>query len=248
MYPAIAQRSRISVWHAALGAAWLAVLVAAVRPAAGQTSDGRPDGPDHGGFVRFDIPAQPLSGALNAYAVVTRVQLFVDSAVIAGRRSPGLRGVFTPEGGLLALLAGTGLAAHAVGDEGFTLVPAAGQARGEGPSAPAARRFQGYSARLQLALMGALCRNAETRPGGYRTVARMWLDPAGAVVRVALVTSTGDSARDEAVSRVLGGVAVGEPTPSGLPQPVTMLLGPGARSAEAYCPPPGDAHSAGAAP
>lgn len=86
-----------------------------VRSAVAQAAAGK--------WVDFDIPAQSLAGALNAYGSATHVQLFVDAALTSGRRSAALHGVFTPEAGLLGLIARTGLTAFPIGDEGFTLVP-----------------------------------------------------------------------------------------------------------------------------
>jgi TonB family protein len=206
-----------------------------VRSAVAQATTGK--------WVDFDIPAQSLAGALNAYGSATHVQLFVDAALTSGRRSAALHGVFTPEAGLLGLIAGTGLTALPIGDEGFTLVPLhEGQSKGgdeqSQPSlTPLARRFAEYSAELQRDLTIRLCQHEETRPGGYRTLVRFWINSAGSVTQAELLTSTGDGARDAKLLSVLRSLTVEGSPPPDLPQPVTLLLAPGAKPADDYCAP-----------
>lgn len=216
----------------------------------GAAQEGSASAQDNGvpnAWIDFDIPAQPLAGALNAYGAATHIQLFVDSSLTSGRRSTALRGAFTPEAGLLSLIAGTGLIARPIGDEGVTLVPldkaqidaeAGGGPSSSSPLPMAALRFAGYSTRLQRALIKALCQRGGTaRPGNYRTLIRLWIDSSGSVARMALLMSTGDRARDVTLSDALSSLATGEPPPPGLPQPITLLLAPGAKPAEDYCPP-----------
>jgi TonB family protein len=197
----------------------------------------------NGKWIDFDIPAQSLAGALNAYGSVTHVQLFVDAALTSGRRSAALHGVFAPEAGLLALIAGTGLTAFPIGDEGFTLVPLHdGQGEGGDEQAqpsqpPKARRFAEYSAELQRDLTTTLCQHEETRPGSYRTLVRFWIDSSGSVTQAELLTSTGDRERDARLLSVLRNLTVSGSPPPDLPQPITLLLAPGAKPADDYCPP-----------
>lgn len=61
------------------------------------------------GSRSFDIPAQPLAGALTAFGVQSGLQISVDTAILSGLRSPGVKGAQTPERGLTALLSGTGM-------------------------------------------------------------------------------------------------------------------------------------------
>ena len=80
--------------------------------------------------THFDIPAQSLAMALDAYCAAAGLQMFVDTGSIAGRRSALVRGELTRERALQDLLSGTGLAARFVGDQGFTLcVPVPGANR-----------------------------------------------------------------------------------------------------------------------
>ena len=57
----------------------------------------------------FDIPAGSLGDALNLYAAQADQQIFFSGEMVAGLRSPGLRGRFTPAEALNRLLRGSGL-------------------------------------------------------------------------------------------------------------------------------------------
>ncbi len=78
----------------------------------------------NGKWIDFDIPAQPLARALNAYGSATHIQLFVrcdlDFWAPLGSSAWSLH---ARSGSLGADVAGTGLVAFPIGDEGFTLVP-----------------------------------------------------------------------------------------------------------------------------
>ncbi|KRQ92813.1 secretin and TonB N-terminal domain-containing protein [Bradyrhizobium valentinum] len=188
--------------------------------------------------VQFDIPAQPLELALNAYGAATQIQLFVDAELVSGLRSTALQGVLTPEAALRALLAGTGLTARAIDDQGITLVPLP-PGNGSAASAPGkvsatVMRFNNYSAAIQDTLRIALCRRAETTPGSYRALMRIWINASGVIVRSELVTSTGNGSRDAAIAAAVRDLAVGLPPPRDLRQPVTLLVSADGASS-AYC-------------
>ncbi|NZA27169.1 TonB-dependent receptor [Luteimonas sp. SJ-92] len=57
---------------------------------------------------RFDIPAQPLGDALQAFARASRQQVSFDGAALAGKTSSGLSGDYLPEEALRRLLEGSG--------------------------------------------------------------------------------------------------------------------------------------------
>jgi hypothetical protein len=188
--------------------------------------------------IYVDIPAQPLATALDAYCAAAGVQMFIDTASIAGRRSVAVRGEFTREGALQGLLSGTALAARFVGNQGFTLVSLSSVDADVGASMSpsfASRRFDGYSALLQTGLRKALCRSNETRPGTYRFVGRLWIGARGTISRAELITSTGNGVRDAALLSTLQAVVIGEAPPPDLPQPVTLLLVADTAVAAEYC-------------
>ncbi len=59
--------------------------------------------------IAFNIPAQDLGGALNAFADRAGLRLLFPSNLVAGRRSAGLAGTLTRNQALTRLLAGSGL-------------------------------------------------------------------------------------------------------------------------------------------
>lgn len=213
----------------------LAATFAVAAPDQGLDGAGFPKVP-----VRFDIPAQPLSDALYLYSSVTDIEILVPAEMLVRRRSSGITGLLLPADALRALLAGTGLVPRSAGASAFTLVPATPDAMGTAAHIP---RYPQYSAALQAAVTSALCRLRETRPGGYRAAARLWVGPSGAVTRVGFLGTTGDADRDAMLAGLLARLVISEPPPANLPQPTTVVVLPRPETA-ADCPPDG----AGAAP
>jgi iron complex outermembrane receptor protein len=72
---------------------------------------------------RFDIPAQPLSQALNQLALQSNREILFSPRLTAGRRGPPLRGVFSAEEALARLLSGSGLTVRLEG-RSFLIQPA----------------------------------------------------------------------------------------------------------------------------
>jgi iron complex outermembrane receptor protein len=56
-----------------------------------------------------DIPAQNLGDALQAFALASHHKLLYSSDLVAGKKSPALKGRFTTEEGVKRLLASTDL-------------------------------------------------------------------------------------------------------------------------------------------
>lgn len=193
-------------------------LIARVATAGTQT------GPDAEASRRapasFNIPAQPLADALYLYSTITGIEVLVPGDMVARRRSASVTGELTSEDALRTLLSGTGLSLRYTGLNAFTLVPEAPAAPGQIP------RFARYSTALQAAITNALCRLHESRPGGYRIAARLWIGATGAVTRVSFLGTTGDTDRDSVLASLLGRLVVGEAPPANLPQPTTVLLLP----------------------
>jgi len=181
--------------------------------------------------ISFDIPALPLGTALDRFMSVTNVAVFVDSAVIAGRTSTALQGYLSPDGALRSLLTGTGLDPQPIGSGAYTLVQLT-----HPPEIQPLPRFADYAAALQKMVTAALCRRDDTRPTHYRMVIRLWLNPAGAVTRVELGSSTGDPGLDLAIGDALRHIDIEMPAPAGLPQPVKLAIMP-LTTGDAACPP-----------
>jgi hypothetical protein len=201
--------------------ALLALIASTVAVVAAQDA-----GRDGTGFsempMRFDIEAQPLADALYTYSSVTGIEILVPEDMLAGRRSPGVTGMLAPEQALRALLLGSGVVPRPAGPSALTLAvtPA--------PSATAPRipRYAHYSAALQMAVTNVLCKLHETRPGGYRLAARLWVGPSGAITRVGFLGTTGDADRDSALFSLLSRVTISEAPPLDLPQPTTLVILP----------------------
>jgi outer membrane receptor protein involved in Fe transport len=85
--------------------------------------------------LSFDIPAQPLSQALNQLALRSDREILFSPALTQGKRSPGLSGTFTAETALERLLAGSGLIVQLEG-RSFLVVPAPQLTKTPAPDAP----------------------------------------------------------------------------------------------------------------
>ncbi|MGE5567262.1 MAG: TonB-dependent receptor domain-containing protein [Parcubacteria group bacterium] len=86
--------------------------------------------------IKFDQPAQPLAQALRSYSAVADREIIFADALVAGRTAPPLKGQYTAEGALVALLDGTGLKADRTAS-GVLLIqradnPQSGSAAGDG--------------------------------------------------------------------------------------------------------------------
>ena len=69
----------------------------------------------------LDIPAQNLNDALQAFALASQHKLLYSSALVDGRRSPALKGQYTTEQAVKALLSGTRLD-YEVTSDGLVLI------------------------------------------------------------------------------------------------------------------------------
>jgi len=72
----------------------------------------------------FSIPAQALASALLEYSRQSDILVVVAPGLIAGKRSPGVSGAYTPSAALEKLLVGTGLKPIRAQNGGFTLASA----------------------------------------------------------------------------------------------------------------------------
>lgn len=72
----------------------------------------------------FDIPAMPLSDALRAFSVTSRIAVAASADQVTGRSSAPLRGRYAPQDALKIMLTGTDLLARQSTPRNFTLVKA----------------------------------------------------------------------------------------------------------------------------
>jgi len=229
--PFLPSRYRAASAGPFLLAGWaLSLLLCGAAPAAAA--------PPPGPLLRFDIERQPLGQALEQYFHTTGQSLLYDDAITAGRQAGPLQGAFTAEAALRALLADTGIVARQTAPGAFMLLEAAagGPRASKGPS-PGDRpeAAPAYYAALQASVGRALCGDPLTALGDYRLAARVWIGAEGAVRRV-LLHSTGDAVRDRRVETRLLGIRLLEPLPSGVTQPLTLLVLPRASGQSGDCP------------
>jgi hypothetical protein len=186
--------------------------------------------------IALDIPTQPLASALYAYSAATAVEVVADGALVSGRQSAALKGMFTPEEALRDLLAGTGLTVQHAGAGAFVLVPLpTTMAAVRSPAPPPAPDYVDYSALLQVAMKHALCRLGTIAPGDYRLAVQLWLSPSGTVTQTRLLGSTGNNDRDAVLLAAMRDLVIGASPPAGLPQPVTLVILPRSPTATGDC-------------
>jgi hypothetical protein len=187
----------------------------------------------------FDIPAQPLTSALDAYSAVTGLEVFYDGGLSFGSRSATVKGLFPPTIALQALLAGTGLMARRTDANGFTIRAAPPQAAISGPTADRTppQAYDPYFSTLQKSVSTALCKGPETEPGTEQVLLRLWVGSDGRVLRGEPVSQMRQGVRAAAILRRLQDLWIGPP-PQGMPQPIIMVVFPRAPGAPA-CQSPG---------
>ena len=118
----------------------------------------------------FDIPAQPLSGALNAFGRQSGLQVTIDLSLAAGVQSQAVSGSMTSAEALNQLLAGTGITGRFTGkphrraDEAVERRRTGRRATRPGAGAGLSRAAAGDDRQLAAALRG--------RPGGDGRAAR----------------------------------------------------------------------------
>ncbi|KAG1469590.1 hypothetical protein G6F57_012119 [Rhizopus arrhizus] len=102
----------------------------------------------------YDLPAQPLAAALDAYSRLTGVDLVIGAALPTGHPAPALRGDFDDAQALSRLLAGTGLRPRFIDARRATLEPAPAE-RSDGSRRTGPLRVQGDTAHGQAPGTGA---------------------------------------------------------------------------------------------
>ncbi len=102
-----------------LMAAFIALIAPASSALPGAVADRKSQAPRK--VQLFNIPAQPLSSALQTYSAVSGNQVICDSRLARGRRSSVVVGLFTAETALRMLLDGTELTIRYTGPRDITL-------------------------------------------------------------------------------------------------------------------------------
>jgi hypothetical protein len=213
-------------WSVRLYCALMLMFCVAVTVFASSGFAQNPPGPESS--TDFDIPAQPLATALEAFSAASRYQILVAEHDLATIRSNAVKGVLPPREALARMISGTGLKAKFTAAYAAIIVL---DAHSASIVVPSRKDEADYNATLQNAVMVALCEDTATYPGSYRAALDLWVTSAGRIERAALLNSTGDPVRDK---RIVAAVRVlnAPPPPPGLPQPTTLLVLPGAGTAQ----------------
>jgi TonB family protein len=174
--------------------------------------------------MEFDIPAQALDQALNAFRSAARVHIFYETALTAGRQSRGVKGSLTPGRALQTLLGETGLLVRRTDVDAFAILP--GRAERDRAQVPASHPDGGFVSALQNGVLDLLCRNSQTRPGRYKVALEFWIAPTGVIQHSALVASTGDVVLDTALLQALRGGSINTAPPAEMAQPFILTVAP----------------------
>lgn len=189
-----------------------------------------------GGAFDFDVPAQPLTSALERYAAIADRTVLFSDALVAGRMSAPVKGRYAAEAALAALLAGSGLVADNAGGKlqnTFVLKPAPANTAAPADGSGLDRSYDGL---VQMRVWEALCTDRRTAPGNYRASLSLTVDHTGRLAP-ALIGSTGDAGRDQAVIAVLQRLQMDRSPPAGLRQPLVLVILPRGRIAGQACRP-----------
>jgi hypothetical protein len=191
---------------------------------------------------RFDIPEQPLTGALAQFATISGVDIAYRQSLAVGRRSSAVHGEVPAAVALQSLLRGTGLSARFTGPRAaIVFEPGASEV-----TAPRRGASTAPSLRLDMAevrapiMVGARDRSAHRRyatavqseirellrsDGGYEGRAfkleiRIAVDAQGVIREVSVSRPSGEPAWDRHVAAALNGRTLSSPPPSDLTEPL----------------------------
>lgn len=175
--------------------------------------------------IVFDLPAQPLASAIEAYSVASGWQIIYDAGLAVDRRSAPVKGQFAPAAALRMLLAGTGLTPEYMTADGAMLIPDPAAVRREAPI-DAAPHIRNYFGLIQSGLKREFCADEQIRSGGYKIAISFWVGSSGAVTRSVPLGSTGRAEIDAAFDRAVRRLSVGRSPPTDFDQPVVILVTP----------------------
>lgn len=189
--------------------------------------DSVPSGP-----VSFDIPAQPLGAALDAYSMTTGLDVFYNAAIAERRHSNAAHGTFTPLRAIQIMLGGSGYVARITAPRSLTIVPESAEERSAPRPGRADARFESYFSLVQQQIDRILCNLPDETASRAEVLLRMWLKPSGEVSR-ADVLADANSASPPLTS-IISQVRFVAP-PADMPQPVTLVIFPPASKADRQC-------------
>ncbi len=187
--------------------------------------------------LAFDIPAQPLVGALEALSSVTGIETIYDSTIARGRWSTAVQGKFTAAYALRMMLIGTSLSARLISYDAFTVEfqKAPAPAQGATDHTPDTSEHRSYFGLIQAGLERAFCKDNQLRPGSYRVVLKFTIAANGQIRQPSVVGTTGSEDRDRMILQTLENVSLGSSPPADLQQPIMMVILPQSSGAALNC-------------
>ncbi len=191
----------------------------------------------------FEIPAQPLQTALEAYAKRFDVQVFYKAELVQGLRSAPVSGVYSEDDALLHLLDGTGLKATFVSPQDISITAIntdraeTRQASLEPSSATLSLAplrieaspydvmlYDSYAHLVQARIRNVLGAEPTESLAGRGIWIMVWVDPKGFIRQAVVIASSGDGRADARILEVVNGLSVLEQPPVGLPQPLHVRI------------------------
>lgn len=179
-----------------------------------------------GRSMLFNIPAQSLQTALDAFGEQTRFAGLYSAASIKGLMSAPVSGRYTPDVALRLMLERTGLEVHYTAPDAFVL---------ETIIAPnTVERNAVYDGMLQAGVRDVFCREPAIAALSYRIALRFYVDIKGRITQALLLDSTGDTGRDKAILQALKKVDLGR-GPANTSLPFFMLILPQQLATDGDC-------------
>lgn len=218
-----------------LTVAIIAFMLAGSHPVLAQT---------RGETHRFDIPAQPLAGALAEFATVSGVDIAYRQSLATDGRSSPVHGEYPAPVALQMLLRGTGLAARFTGPRAVIIfapgaVDAVAPRRGAS-AAPSLRLDMAevrapvmvgkpdrsghyrYAVAVQSEIRELLRTDGAYEGRAFRLEIRILVDKGGVIRDVSIRRASGEPARDRHVVAALTGRVLSSPPPRDLAEPLTF--------------------------
>lgn len=171
------------------------------------------------------LPSLPLEQALARFEEYSGFAGFYRAELVRGRHSAEAVLEGEPVRELAVLLNGTGLHAEFTDDRRYVLSPRT--AGVPSPVVPPSAPQAGFQARLQQAVVDALCGDRMAAPGNYRLALALHIGAGGVIDAVHLLGSSGQPARDHRIRALLQQLRLSD-MPARTQAPFVVLITPSA--------------------
>jgi TonB family protein len=90
---------------------------------------------------------------------------------------------------------------------------------------PNKHQFDWYTGLIKEKIEDAISKDKDIATGSYKLIVKVWVAANGHIEKFELVSSTGDTAKDELVKKALDGMApLSEAPPGDMPQPIKLKV------------------------